>query len=55
MGQCIGTANAALAVGGRTPTYVGTTEEFSITEGASVYFNRDTCVRCVTGTCTQIS
>jgi len=31
------------------------TENYTETDGESVFFNRDTCVRCITGTCTQIS
>ena len=31
------------------------TENYTDNDGESVFFNRDTCVRCITGTCTQIS
>jgi hypothetical protein len=31
------------------------TEEYATTPGASVYYNRCTCVRCITGDCTQIN
>ena len=35
------------------PSYVACVEEYN--SGPSVYYNRCTCVRCITGTCTQIN
>ena len=49
-----GTQNAGLAFGGLTPSLSGATEEYTTTEGACVYFNRKTCTRCLSATCTQI-
>ena len=51
-----GTQAASIAFGGFDASgNLSCTEEYTITEGAEVFFNRDTCIRCVTGTCTQIS
>ena len=50
-----GTQAASIAFGGGDPNACSTTEEFTVTLGDCVLYNRDTCVRCVTGTCTQIS
>ena len=52
-----GTQAATVIFGGTTPGNYGVacTDEFVNTPGECVFFNRDTCVRCVTGTCTQIS
>ena len=48
------TDTTGIFFGGVGPAIWGNSFESSFTEGACVYYNRDTCVRCVTGTCTQI-
>ena len=48
-----GTTQAnAMAMGGQNPSVLTCTELYN--EGACAFYNRETCVRCVTGTCTQI-
>ena len=53
-GGSAGTQNASIFFGGVTnASYQTSTRE--LTQGDEVYYNRATCVRCVTGTCTQIN
>ena len=51
--NCMGTQDAALAAGGRTPSLVACTEEYS---GASTpsFYNFRSCLRCLEGTTTSL-
>jgi hypothetical protein len=51
--NCMGTQDAALAAGGRSPSLVTCTEEYTASSTPSFY-NYATCIRCLTGDITSL-